>query len=104
MPSKSSKPVVTVKVAGKTLAHFRAVHDKSVVIPTKLKTALDKMAKAAWDTWEYEGEFLRAAGVAPQDATPHRSQFEDHIVETIGKNSKRVWFATAKAAKEARGE
>lgn len=104
MPSKSSKPAPTVKAAGKTLADFRAAHDKSVIVPTKLKKALEKMAAISWDTWDYEGDFLRNAGIAPQDCTPYRGQFEEHIVETAGKNPKRVWFATPKAAKAARGE
>lgn len=105
MPSKPSKPAAaTVKVVGKTLADFRAAHDKSVIVPSKLKKALERMATAGWDTWDYEADFLRNAGVASQDCTPYRSQFEGHLVETAGKNPKRVWFATEKAAKAARGE
>lgn len=99
----ASKSVPTVKIAGKTLADFRAAHDKSVIIPTKIKKALEKMASIGWDAWDYEADFLRNANVAAQDCTPYRDKFADHIVETSGKNQKRVWFATAKAAKAARG-
>jgi hypothetical protein len=104
MPSKPVKSLPTVKVAGKTLADFRAAHDKGVIIPARLKKALEKMAAVSWDAWDYEQDYLRAANVAPQDCTPFREQFIEHIVETGGKNPKRVWFATAKAAKAARGE
>lgn len=99
----SKKPTPTVKTAGKNLAAFRAAHDKSVIVPTKIKKELAKMAAGNWDAWEYEADFLRNAGVAFQDATGFRQQFEEHIVETSGRNSKRAWFATVKAAKAARG-
>jgi hypothetical protein len=90
---------LNTKVKGKTLADFRAKHDKSVIVPAKLNAALAAMVKeGGGDNWDYEGDFLKRAGVANQDASPFRDQFKAHIVETGGRNAKRVWVATAKGA------
>lgn len=84
--------------AKKSLADFRAVHDKSVIVPGKIKAALDAMAKDGPDNWEYEADFLRRAGVANSDVGGYREQFKDHVVQVGGKQPKRVWVATVKAA------
>jgi hypothetical protein len=87
----------------KTLAEFRAAHDKSVIIPTRIRAQLAKMAAIHPEEWDYEADFLRNAGVANQDIKNYRDLFAKFIVEPIGKNAKRVWFATEKAAATARG-
>jgi hypothetical protein len=88
----------------KTLADFRAVHDKSVVIPNKIKARLAAMLKIGPEEHDYESDFLRAAQVSNTDIGTHRQQFERHIVSVGGKNPKRVWFADPKVAAKARGE
>lgn len=91
------------KKSAKTLADFRAAHDKNVIIPNKINAALAAMAAEGSESWEYEVDFLRRASVSTTDLAAFRQQFERHIVETTGKSVKRVWFATEKAAKAARG-
>ncbi len=91
------------KKAVKTLADFRAAHDKNVIIPNKIRAALAAMAIEGPESWEYEVDFLRRAGVSTTDLGAFRDQFEEYIVEAKAKTVKRVWFATEKAAKAARG-
>ena len=96
-----TKPIV--KKTGNTLEKWRSVHDKSVVIPRLMKAAIDKLvAPGAEDTWLYDQDFLKLAGVCVTDGAKYREQFEAHIVMTAGKNPKRAWFGNVKDAAEAR--
>jgi hypothetical protein len=97
--------------ARKTVATFRELHDRNVIIPKKIRETLDAMkAKDGPEAWEYEADFIRLAGIGGSDLNAHRDEFAEHIVEAkpIGKGNtrspRRVWFATVKAAKSARGE
>lgn len=83
----------------KNLNDFRLLHDKSLIVPAKIKAQLARMGK---DAWEYEADFLRAAGVRPADLTPFREQFEDFTVMTPGKNPKRVWVGSKAMAEKMR--
>jgi len=91
------------KLAPRTLSDFRAAHDPSVMIPQRIKKALSDMLKEHSEYWEYESDFLRRAGVANSIVGAFRDDFAEHIVETRGKNPKRVWFADPKVAAKARG-
>lgn len=82
----------------KTLADFRAAHDKSFIIPQKIREALKKLG----DGWEYELDFMRLAGLSVTDLANFREQFEGHIVVANGRNPKRVWFGNERIAAEAR--
>jgi hypothetical protein len=82
-----------------------------VVIPNKIKAALEKMGKDHGpEHYEYESDFIKLAGIHGGDLSAHRTAFEDFIVDArpIGSGNsraaRRVWFATVKAAKAARGE
>lgn len=88
----------------KTLADFKAIHDPNVVVPSKIRKALEAMTKNGPENWEYEGEFIRLAGISTTQMGAFRDQFVEHIVETSGKQAKRVWFGSTKAAAKARGE
>lgn len=85
----------------KDLAAFRAVHDRNVVVPTKINAGLEALKKSG-DAWEYEGEFMKRAGISQTDVGQFRPQFEAHVVETKGKSAKRAWFHDVKAAAEMR--
>lgn len=98
---KSSKaPAPATK--GKTLADFRAAHDKNVIVPTKIKNALDALAKENPENWVYEQELIKRAGISTTDLAVFRESFAAHIVEVGTRNAKRVWFATAKVAAKVR--
>ena len=89
--------------AKRGLAEFRGLHDRSVIVPAKLKGALEALEKEHGpEGWEYEGEFQKRAGISQTDLGKYREGFVDHIVETTGKAAKRVWFATKAAATKAR--
>lgn len=96
---------------GRTLADFRAAHDRAVVIPTKIQTALDKMLKDNGpEHYEYEADFMKLAGVGQADISKFRDKFSAFIAiaQPVGtsrsKSARNAWFATTKAAKAARGE
>jgi hypothetical protein len=86
----------------RTLADFRAAHDPDVIYPARIKAALAEMLVEGAEIWEYEQDFLRRAGVSNNYISPYREAFADHIVETGGKQPKRVWFADPKVAKKVR--
>lgn len=84
----------------KKLADFRAVHDKSFVVPNKITAGLDKLGK---DGWEYEPEFMKLCGVNANDFAKFREQFEEFYVMVGGsKNGKRVWAGSKPLAAKMR--
>lgn len=93
----------------RTVEDFRNSHDKSVVIPNKIRAALAEMAKIGPQHHEYEVDFLKLAGLSTTDLGKYRDQFKDHIVvvnHANGKalpNAKNVWFADKKVAAKVRG-
>lgn len=103
MASKPSNPVPTVKAAGKTIADLRALHDKNVLIPNRIKAAIAVLAKDGPENWAYEGDFVKLVvpGISPIDLRDYRDQFSefwDEMPATNGKrDARKVWFATAKA-------
>lgn len=79
--------MITGKVKG--LDEFRAAHDKSTIVPAKIKQALADLGSG----WEYENEFMkRLAGVGNKDFANFREQFEDFQIHVGAK--KRVWAGT----------
>lgn len=93
-----SKPKPT-----KNLAAFRATHDRNVTVPAKIKSTLEALEKAEGpEAWEYEAEFMKRGTISSTDIGQFREQFAAHIVETKGKNPKRVWFVSTKTAATAR--
>ena len=85
-----------------SLATFRDAHDRNVIVPRSIKAALAELLKADKENWVYEGELMTLAKISATDLGRVREQFKDHIVETTGRNSKRVWFASAAVAAKVR--
>lgn len=104
------KTAPTVKAAGKTLADLRAVHDKAVVIPNRIKSAIDKLAAVSWQEWAYESDFklLTEPRLCDKDLSDYREQFKEFwalLPSSNGKrDAKKVWFATERALCEWKGE
>lgn len=87
----------------KDLSTFRASHDRSVIVPNKIRAALAELEKSEGaEAWEYEAEFIRRAKLSQSDIGTFRDQFTAHVVDTVGNKGKRIWFAQAKVAKAAR--
>jgi hypothetical protein len=89
----------------KTLASFRAQHDRNVTVPAKFKATLEALERAEGpEAWEYEAEFAKRGSISQTDLGQYRSQFEAHIVETRSKggSTKRVWFVNPAHAKKMR--
>ncbi len=100
MTAKKSTHVAAAP-KGKTLEDFRSAHDKNYIVPKKIKDALAKLG----DSWEYEIDFIKLAGVSTTDMVRFREQFEDHIVGVKingGSHKKNVWAGTLSLAKKLR--
>ncbi len=95
------KPQAKAVASGaKTLSDFRETHDKSFVIPKKIKEGLASLGPAGW---EYELDFIRRTGVNTQDFARFREQFEEYfVVVNDGRNTKRVWAGSKSLADKMR--
>lgn len=82
--------------AGKSLAEFRASHDKSFIVPQKIREGLKRLGGG----WDYEVNFLKLAGLSTTDLANHRDAFADHIV--LVDRTKRVWCGTKELASKLR--
>lgn len=85
---------------GKDLETFRAAHDKSYILPRRIRAALTALGEG----WEYEVEFLKRSGIAVSDIGAYRDQFKAYWVEvrSSNRNVKRVWCGTPKFAERLR--
>lgn len=93
---------MTVKkaVSKKVIADFRALHDKSFTIPTKIKAGLEFLGK---DGWEYEAEFIKLCGVSTTDFARFREGFlEFYVVIGGSKTNRRVWAGSKLTAEKMR--
>jgi len=102
--------------ARRNLATFAASHNDDVKIPNKIRAALEQMRKEdgeeayAYEATDPEGTpFIKRAGISGVQLSQYRDQFAEHVVQVKQDTGSRrgprwVWFATAKAAKKARGE
>jgi hypothetical protein len=97
-----SKPTPPKKVGGKDLEMFRAAHDRSFIIPRRIKDALATLG----ESWEYEAEFIKRCGLSQSDFALYRDQFADFFVETANSHrsrGKRVWAGSKAFATRLRG-
>lgn len=94
------------KAEPRTLATFRAAHDRNVIVPNKIRAAIEQIRKVGPEHYEYEADLIRMAGISQSDMGLFRDQFEAHIVETRStpgsKNPKRVYFGDPKVAAKVR--
>lgn len=88
------------KQAARSIADFRAAHDTSYIVPTKIKAALAAMDGG----WLYEGEFVKLAGISLTQLGLFREQFEEHLVVLKGTThgGRRAWASTKAVAKQMR--
>lgn len=89
---KSKKATIEHK-SGKSLSDFRAMHDKSFIIPTRIKEGLKQLG----DGWEYEAQFAKIAGISLSDLSIFRDEFSDFIV-VVRRDGKRAWAGTKATA------
>lgn len=114
MPS-TKRSLPKAKAPGRTLASFKATHDPKVVIPGKIKAALDRMKTEGAETFAYETQdadglptMVERTGVGSAILAKHRREFAAHIVlpprpHGTKKSRKFVWFGDPTVATEARG-
>lgn len=79
---------------------FRSAHDKSLIVPAKIRDGIKAMGA---NGWLYESEFIAAIDVAHTDFGRFKAQFEEFTVTPRGKNPRRVWCGSKKLAEKLRG-
>ena len=99
MASSTGRKKTAAKKAGKNKDDFRSAHDKSYIVPKKIREGIEQLGK---EGWEYEREFLSICGLSNTDAARYREEFEDYLVQTGGKNPKRIWAGSPEFAEELR--
>lgn len=83
--------------SGRSIGEFRSAHDKSFIVPKKIRDGLKQLG----DGWAYEGEFLKIAGLSTTDLANFREEFlDDHTV--MVDRTKRVWCGTKSFAEKIR--
>lgn len=95
------------KVQARTIADFKASHDRETVVSAKVAAAIEALLKIGPQHYEYEGDFIKLAKISNSDLPLIREKFKAHIVEAAavhGKTARRVWVGSVKVAKELRGE
>lgn len=118
MAKANVKPVLRPAATSKkrNIASFKAETDPTVILPNKLRAALDRLKKdGGAEAYAYEftdktgsPTMCGMSGISAAHINHYRHQFADHIVlakQDTGsrRGPKFVWFATPKAATEARG-
>ena len=83
--------------AGGSLDAFKQAHDKDTIVRRKILAALTALGSA----WEYEGDFVRRAGVSYNDLGNYRAEYEGYWVQ-IKREGKRVWAGTEEFASQLR--
>jgi len=83
-------------ISGRSLGEFREKHDRSFIVPKKIRAALAALGSG----WEYEMPLAKLAGVSLADLSAFRAMFEDHIV--IVDRTKRAWAGTKATADKMR--
>lgn len=109
------KPEAPAK-AKRTLSTFKSLHDPSVIIPAKIKAALERLKREegaeafAYEQTDPHGgvPMVKRADVSTMHLSSHRKLFAPHIVKVRQDTGSRrgpkfVWFADPKVATEARG-
>lgn len=96
------------KKPGKTLDELRAVHDKKVIIPNRIRAAIAAIAVDGPENWRYDEDLRKLAAVSPPDLRDYREEFAEFWVvmpATSGKKTARiVWFGSKKTAAAWRAE
>ncbi len=86
---------------GRSLDKFRELHDKSYIVPKRIRDALKDLGNG----WLYELEFMKLAGISSTDIGAYRDGFEEFwfMASHAGRNSaKRVWCGTKAFAEKLR--
>jgi len=87
-------PATAQGVRVRSAKEFREAHDKSVIIPARIRDALKRMTPKGW---LYEVEFSRFAGVSLLNLGAYRQQFDALVVTVDGK---RLWAGSVALANE----
>jgi hypothetical protein len=94
---------------GKNLTQLFSKHDVDTVYPERIRACLEEMAKENVESWEYETDFFRRAGVQPARAVKYRDKFAKHIAHVptelgTGRDPRIVYCGSPKTAARIRAK
>jgi len=86
---------MTTKVLSQS--DFKHLHDKSHIIPEKIRAGLKKLGPKGW---QYQPDFIKTCEIGnPADFGHHSAQFEaDHCVLIGGSKGKKAWAGSKELA------
>lgn len=97
---------MAAKTKARTAADFKAAHDKSVIVPTKIRAGIAALLKIGPEHFEYDDGFRALCGLQAAELATYRDLFKKHWFMTPGraggKAGKRVWFGNPKLADKLR--
>lgn len=82
---------------GRNIDQFAESHDRTVIIPKKIKSGLSALG----DSWEYESEFIKRCKLSNKDISDYREQFKEHVVDLTA-DRRRAWAGTKRFADKMR--
>lgn len=94
-PVRTAMPAAG-KVQPRTLADFRNAYDKSTIVPTKIRAALQELGSG----WLTEREFCSLAQINAVDMSLFRDEFAEHVVTL--RDRTRAWAGTTRLAEQMR--
>ena len=103
--SAKSPPPKTVSPPVRNLDSFRATYDVDVVVPNKIREALEELKKLGPEWYWTDQELISHARISTVQLSTYRPQFVEHQVKTPRTNkteSKVLWFADPAIAELAR--
>lgn len=85
----------------RSLDEFRSSHDRSYIVPNKIRAALAALGS---DGWAYEGEFVKLATISLTELGAYREQFQEFIVTLKGTEhgGRRAWAGSKATAEKMR--
>jgi len=93
---------MTVKAKARTVADFKAAHDRDTIVVNKIRAGLQKLLDIGPEHYEYSESFRAICGLQARDLADYKDRFADHWFKAAGhgsgKDGKVVWFGSAKVA------
>ena len=91
-----------MKIKARTVADYRAAHDKDVIIPNKIRAGLARLLAIGPEHYADNEEFRALCGVQAAELATYRNQFARNWFIVAGTNRsktpKRIWFGNPKVA------
>jgi hypothetical protein len=94
---------MSTKPKPRTVADFKAAHDRDTIIPNKIRAGLAKLLEMGPEHYEYAEQFRALCGLQSAELAQYKGLFKRHwfVAQSMssgGAREKQVWFGDAKVA------